>query len=84
MQTLAHELGHNLGLNHDFSNGNWKSPRFAHDSSPCTNVGGIMDYRSNAKKWTKCSADDFAAYYGQVIAGLYTSGKAGAYCLAGM
>ena len=46
MQTVAHELGHNLNMQHDFINpfSNPKTDRFHPDGTKCTDDNGIMDY----------------------------------------
>ena len=60
---MAHEIGHNLGMDHDFGvNG----PRFSSTSKPCTSIGGYMDYLANPNKWSPCSVDDFTAYFNSV------------------
>ena len=61
---MAHELGHNLGMSHDFTDtGN----RFS-NGNPCTSVGGIMDYIGNnpvrgRESWSPCSNEDFRSTF---------------------
>ena len=40
---MAHEVGHNTGMFHDFD-GNPENPRYDSQGNSCTNIGGIMDY----------------------------------------
>ena len=42
-QIMAHEIGHNLGMDHDF-NGNAGVLRVDSKGANCTNIGGVMDY----------------------------------------
>ena len=58
---MAHEIGHNLGMSHDFNN-DPKNPRFDSKKNPCSGVGGIMDYFNEKSRWSPCSVEDFNAY----------------------
>ena len=54
--TFAHELGHNLGMYHDFDD--------RHDGVGGSCDGkGIMSYGDHPKAWSSCSNSDFAKYY---------------------
>ena len=53
---LAHEIGHGLGMYHDFyqdSRGN----RYGYiiGGRPCTGINSIMDYVRSPNKWSPCS-----------------------------
>jgi len=63
---LAHEIGHNLGMEHDFDeahggNGDWKTSKNA------CNHKGVMSYGDGAKsgQWSTCSVNDFKATYNE-------------------
>ena len=65
---LAHEIGHLLGIKHDYKS---YGPRNILSHS-CSNVGGIMDRVDvnkdlNVHKWTKCSESDLLDFYNSVV-----------------
>ena len=44
-QTIAHEIGHNLNMKHDFIDPTPGDTRTCTtDGSSCTDIGGVMDY----------------------------------------
>jgi M6 family metalloprotease-like protein len=57
IQVLAHELGHNFGMSHDFDD------KHGGQGGHC-NGQGIMSYGSfNYNQWSSCSKSDFQQYY---------------------
>ena len=51
---MAHEIGHNLGMSHDFTT--------AHAAAGCDGTG-IMSYGNPPNQWSTCSKADFTAQY---------------------
>jgi len=66
--TFAHELGHNLGMYHDFDD------RHGGVGGSCDGKG-IMSYGDHPKAWSSCSNSDFAKYYREGIWNRYRKGK---------
>ncbi len=69
LQIIAHELGHNLGMPHDFIDPETSPKTIFRDSKgvSCTDDNGIMDYDPLVKKWTTCSVEMFTCYYNYIL-----------------
>jgi len=62
--TLAHELGHAVGMKHDFQSGRHRS------KSKCAKLGEggfILNYGNSPKRtiWSECSNEDFSTWFFQ-------------------
>ena len=76
-QSLAHEIGHNLGINHDFvdpakgdpEGSTTKVSRFDSHQKRCLGQGGLMDYSKEYENdkscWSSCSVEDFTVQMNQ-------------------
>ena len=51
---IAHELGHNLGMDHDFTE--------EHKAAGCDGTG-IMSYGDPVIRWSVCSKKDLQSHY---------------------
>ena len=64
-QLVAHEVGHSLGMDHDFKQDvydagqGFEYRKYEYESADCR---GLMDYIDDGVGWSKCSARDFSRY----------------------
>ena len=74
---LAHEIGHALGMDHDFGSGGTSDIRYDMQGIRCTDINGVMDYGtlSSVDRFSTCSKQDFRDFYNQML------GMFGSFCL---
>jgi len=68
-ETFAHELGHSLGMPHDFTDSSNpdNSPRADSNGNSCLNVDGIMSYKNVPKTtWSTCSKEAITGWFAQL------------------
>ena len=58
-RVVAHEIGHNLGMSHDFHGSDANNLR-VHNGQRCN---GFMAYNNPPNVWSPCSVADFKAHY---------------------
>jgi len=65
-ESMAHEIGHNLGMHHDFAENHGSGSGNTGDSATSTNAcngQGFMSYGHHLAVWSDCSVKDFTAQF---------------------
>jgi len=60
-EVVAHEMGHNMGMLHDFDE------KHGGENGPCSGQG-MMSYGSYPNVWSTCSKKDLLARYNEIVA----------------
>ena len=61
-EMVSHEIGHNLGMNHDHHTSHGGTGVSETSTNAC-NHQGVMSYGNKPKQWSTCSVKDFTAHY---------------------
>ena len=61
-ESMAHEIGHQLGIHHDHDTRNGGTGYWVTSTNDC-NGKGLMSYGHHLRVWSSCSKANFEAYY---------------------